>query len=315
MGIVDRSLTAIDRQLSEFVSARSDIASLICLPFAMNPVAKALWYIESHYERDIALEDIANCAGVSRFHLLRAFGAATGKSIMRYVRGRRLTEAAKHLVDGAEDILSVAIESGYGSHEAFTRAFREQFGVTPESLRRQHSLENIQLTEPFTMNAISMTDLASPRFVDSPLLLVAGLHQHFDCETSGGGIPGLWQRFGAWLGHIPGQVGKTAYGVCYNTDESGNLDYLCGVEVEEFSGLPAEFSSLRIPAQHYAVFLHADHVSSIRSSWNAVWNMWLPQSGHHCADAPFFERYPETFDPQSGQGGVELWVPLADSST
>ena len=50
----------------------------------MNPVAKALWYIDSHFEQEISLEDIANCAGVSRFHLLRAFGSATGQLLDQF---------------------------------------------------------------------------------------------------------------------------------------------------------------------------------------------------------------------------------------
>ncbi len=74
-------------------------------------------------------------AGVSRFHMVRAFAAATGLSVMRYVRARRLSEAARALADGAPDILALALEADYGSHEAFTRAFRDHFGVTPEAVR------------------------------------------------------------------------------------------------------------------------------------------------------------------------------------
>ena len=59
----------------------------------MNPVAKALWFIESHFATEMTLGEIAEVAGVSRFHIVRAFGTATGHSVMRYVRARRLTEA------------------------------------------------------------------------------------------------------------------------------------------------------------------------------------------------------------------------------
>jgi AraC family transcriptional regulator len=54
----------------------------------MNPVGKALWFIESHFARELTLDDITNCGCVSRFHLARAFEAATGLSVMRYVRGQ-----------------------------------------------------------------------------------------------------------------------------------------------------------------------------------------------------------------------------------
>jgi len=89
-----------------------------------HPVGKALWFIEVHLANELSLADIAAASGVSRYNLLRAFGIATGQSVMRYVRGRRLTEAARHLVAGAPDILTVALGAAYGSHESFTRAFR-----------------------------------------------------------------------------------------------------------------------------------------------------------------------------------------------
>ena len=61
----------------------------------MNPAQKALWYIESHLATALTLDEISGVAGVSRFHMVRAFAAATGFSVMRYVRARRLTEAAR----------------------------------------------------------------------------------------------------------------------------------------------------------------------------------------------------------------------------
>src|SRR3981189_1280026 len=97
----------------------------------MNPAQKALWYIESHLARPLTIDEIAGVSGVSRFHLVRAFGAATGLSVMRYVRARRVSKAARALAAGAPDILSLALDADYGSHEAFTRPFRAYFGVTP----------------------------------------------------------------------------------------------------------------------------------------------------------------------------------------
>jgi AraC family transcriptional regulator len=274
-----------------------------------NPVAKALWYIENNFAGELTLDEIAAVAGVSRYHVSRAFGEAIGRPITRYVRGRRLTEAAKALASGATDILTVALESGYGSHEAFTRAFREQFGQTPESVRAQRHLDNIELVEAVTMNHSILAELAEPRFETRKAFLVAGLSARYDYETCGGGIPAQWQRFAPHIGNVPGQIGTDAYGVRYNSDDSG-LDYLCGVEVGEFSELPPELSRVRVPANRYAVFTHRGHISAIRSTWATVWNKWLPRSGHQLADAPDFERYDSRFDPRTGSGEVEIWVPL-----
>jgi AraC family transcriptional regulator len=275
----------------------------------MDPVNKALWFVESHFAQDVDLDDIAAIAGVSRYHLTRAFGVATGQPLMRYMRGRRLSVAARSLANGASDILSVALEAGYGSHEAFTRAFREQFGLTPEAARAQRNLENLHLVEAIKMDENLNVKLDPPRVVDGKPLLIAGLNARYGAE-SGANIPAQWQRFTPRLGNIPGQVGGTAYGVIYNHDDDGNYDYLCGVEVSAFSKLPPDMDRVRVPEQRYAVFTHPGHISGIRSTWNTIWNRLLPESGLELVDAPAFERYGEEFDGASGEGGLECWVPI-----
>jgi AraC family transcriptional regulator len=276
----------------------------------MNPVGKALWYIETHFAGELSLDGTAAIGGVSRYHMSRAFGFATGRSVMGYVRGRRLSEAARSLAGGAPDILAVALDAGYGSHEAFTRAFRDQFGLTPETVRGQRHLENLALVEPIKMDQTLLTNLAPPRFENGRPLLIAGLGERYTCDSSKA-IPALWQRFGPHIGIVPGQVGGgTTYGVCCNADDEGNFDYIASVEVSDFSGLPAEFARLRIPPQRYAVFSHREHVSTIRRTVHTIWSKWLPESGHQAVDAPNFERYGEEFDGRTGTGGLEIWIPI-----
>src|ERR1700694_3200859 len=141
----------------------------------MNPAQKALWFIESHLGRQLTLDEISGVAGVSRFHMVRAFGAATGLSVMRYVRARRLSEAARALAGGAPDILELALEADYGSHEAFTRAFRDHFGVTPEAVRAATRLDNLELQEPIVMDSTVIDNLQAPCFQPGKPLLVAGI--------------------------------------------------------------------------------------------------------------------------------------------
>src|SRR6266704_4275461 len=125
----------------------------------MNPAQKALWFIESHLADELTLDEIAGVAGISRFHMVRAFAAATGLSVMRYVRARRLSEAARALADGAPDILTLALDADYGSHEAFTRAFRDHFGVTPEMVRAMTCLQKLGLQEPIMMDSTALEHL------------------------------------------------------------------------------------------------------------------------------------------------------------
>jgi AraC family transcriptional regulator len=277
----------------------------------MNPAQKALWFIESHLADTLTLDEIAGVAGISRFHLVRAFSAATGFSVMRYVRARRLTEAARALAGGAPDILALAQDADYGSHEAFTRAFRDHFKVTPEAVRAATCLDHLKLQEPILMDSTLIDNLQAPRFETAKAFLVAGIGDRFSHEN-GAGIPGLWQRFHQSVADIPGRIGQVAYGVCCNGDDAGNFDYIAGVEVTDYSDLPREFSKIRIPEQRYAVFTHREHVSTIRRTVNTIWNHWLPASGLKIADAPNFERYGTNFDPLTGNGGFEIWVPVRD---
>jgi AraC family transcriptional regulator len=283
----------------------------------MESVQKALWFMESRFRGEVSLDELAQTAGISRYHFAHVFAAATGQSPMRYLRGRRLSEAARVLTNGGPDMLSVALDFGYGSHEAFTRAFRDQFGVTPESVRAQRHLDNVNLVEAIKMDDALTMALAPPRIEQGRLLLIAGLGGKYSLDTHQN-IPALWQRLQPHLGNVPGQVfaggggkGGRTFGVCHNMDDDGSFDYLAGVEVSGFSSdLPAEFARLRIPAQRYAIFTHREHVSTIHSVGMTIWTKWLPASGYEAVDAPFFEYYGEEFDGRTGMGGFQVWIPI-----
>ena len=96
------------------------------------------------------------------------------------------------------------------------------------------------------MDQSLIVKLEPPRFEKGKLLLIAGLAERYSYETCAA-IPAQWQRFVPYIGNIPGQVGKIGYGVRYNPDDDGNFDYMAGVEVSSFDGLPKELTRLRIP--------------------------------------------------------------------
>jgi AraC family transcriptional regulator len=143
------------------------------------PLEKAIWFIESHFFQTITLDDLARVCGLSRFQISRLFSLATGKTVTAYMRGRRLTEAARALADGAPDILAVALQAGYNSHEAFARAFRDQFGLTPGELRARGRLDGIALVEPLREDPVVPVVLPPPRLVSLGPLLIAGIGRRF----------------------------------------------------------------------------------------------------------------------------------------
>jgi AraC family transcriptional regulator len=256
---------------------------------------------------------VARAAGLSRFHLTRAFGIATGHSVAGYWRARRLSEAARALADGAPDILAVALCAGYGSHEAFTRAFRDRFGLTPEAVRAAGDCRSLTLTEPIRMNTQAEPRLAEPRMEDRPAIRLAGLKEFFHYSDTAG-IPALWQRFGPHIGTLGrAEVEGHAYGVCLN--EPGHDDgflYLAGVELRGETDAPNGLSLADVPAARYAAFRHEGHVTGVQATCAAILGRWLPAAGRVPADGPLMmvEHYGREFDPRTGFGGLDIWIPL-----
>lgn len=154
----------------------------------------------------------------------------------------------------------------------------------------------------------------SPRFVDHPPLLIAGMREPLN-EQSAQTIPLLWKKFAPYIGDIQYQIGsRVAYGLCVRSSDSSNglYYYMAGCEVSEFGVLPADLSLLIVPAHKYAVFVHDAHVSLIRSTIDYIFDQWLPSAAikHNPQSIHFFERYSEEFDPVKGLGGTEIWLPL-----
>lgn len=275
----------------------------------MTVIGKTIWLIETHFGVPLSLDAMAGQAGISRTHLSRIFPLATGHTISGYIRARRLTEAAKALAGGAPDILGVALDAGYGSHEAFTRAFRDQFGLTPAELRKRRSLDDLNLVEPLSMDAQAKTNLGDPRIERMPGRKFAGLMQRHDMNQSNT-IPLQWQRVQQYIGNVPGAVPGAAYGIVVEGD--GNFcTYLCGLEVTSSAELPPEFVAIDVPARRWARFVHEGHISTIRSTIGAIYDGWLPGSGEQQADeVSFIEYYGPSFEPRSGLGTTEIWIGL-----
>lgn len=273
----------------------------------MDTVQKALWYVETHSRQTPKLEQIAAAIQVSPYHLTRAFATVFGTPLMRYVRQRRLSDAAKQLAVGATDILTVALDYGYGSHEAFTRAFKDEFGVTPESIRAQGHCKNLVLTEPLVMKTTPNPQLGLPRLETLSSMRLAGIVERYysDAPT---GFAEQWQRFTPYLNHLSEQAGREVYGVSYNFDENGKFDYLSGIEIKPGTALPFGLVQLDLPKQKYAVFTYHGNVADINVVYAIIWSEALSASGYEAAPGPTLEKFCGQLDAVTGLGSFEIWI-------
>lgn len=177
----------------------------------------------------------------------------------------------------------------------------EDFGAefTPELREQEASLRAQTL------------GLGEVRYENSPARRVVGLNVTYTPATRHQ-IGDHWHRFIPRLAEFPGPQAQVCYGVCWNSREGCTFDYLTGIE-SAAKETPAEMQEVTLPAGRYAVFTHAGHVSELPIMLDTLWGQWAPDCGLDIAASPSFELYTQEFNPDTGRGGMEFWVPLKPS--
>ena len=99
---------------------------------------RVLVHIQEHVDEDLSLAALARVAHFSPYHFHRIFRGMVGESVKTHIRRLRLERAALHLKTTRRPVTRLAFEAGYETHESFTRAFRDMFGVAPSVYRRRH---------------------------------------------------------------------------------------------------------------------------------------------------------------------------------
>jgi len=101
-------------------------------------IQEAIHWIDGQIENNPGLKDISAYIGYSEYHTSRQFKAYTGSTLKRYIMLRKLTKAAKDIRDENIRLIDVAIKYGFQSQEAFTRSFKDAFGINPGSYQKQN---------------------------------------------------------------------------------------------------------------------------------------------------------------------------------
>ena len=273
----------------------------------MALVDKIIWQLERHLAQPLTTQQLADLCAISPYHMNRAFRAGTGQTPMGYLRRRRLSNAALALTHGSDDILTIALDAQYASHEAFTRAFTTTFGCAPRDLRRTDIIATLPLQDPIPMQNNDFLDLAAPNIEDRPALRVAGLS--IPCSKDKiAEITPLWTKFNAMF-FEDGLDQSAAYGVSYNVADDGTFDYMAAAQLAGDTA-PKGMNTLDIPAGRYAVFEHNGHVSDMPKMFHTIWNKSMSEQGLTPRCAPEYECYDKRFDPQTGRGTMVVAIPV-----
>lgn len=257
---------------------------------------------------------------MSMWHFQRIFSAALGQPVMDYVRRRRLSLAAVSLVSTRRSLTDIALDSGFQSQEAFTRAFKSTFGITPGACRKTGGKDlSLQpapaLTAEFLFHLhhrITMT----PSIEILPSRIVVGIERPFISALSPKRnnhlvIPRLWEDFGARLDEIPNRANDLHFGaISCDEGTEGHCHYLACVEVTSVDDVPTGMISRELAGGRFAVFTHKGPMDRFDRTVGYVYGSWLPRSGEKLRDAPEIEIYGDKFNPVSPESEMEYAVPI-----
>ena len=288
-------------------------------------------YIDRHLDRTLDLDTLAAVAHFSPFHFHRLFSAWMGETLGDYLRRRRCEIAATRLLAQPRvTVIQLALAVGFGSAEAFTRAFKARFGCSPTSWRRQQSASRAAKRNPSQINrmldqgrggkpgknAAVHHQTAEPfmkvEIIERKLTTIVCLRR---VGPYGEPISAFWQQtVYPWMA-ASGLLGQPRYGVSHddpNVVDPAKCRYDAGCEA------PASFSTLgnaqktTIPGGKYAAFSFTGTVGQIEDAWTAMLRDWLPCSGLQLDGRPMFEYYPQgsSYDPATGVFDCKLCIPV-----
>jgi AraC family transcriptional regulator len=272
-----------------------------------------LAHIAANLDGDLSVEALSRIAHFSKFHFHRQFAAYVGVPVARYVQLIRLRRAAHRLASGtAGTVLDVALEAGFDSPEAFSRAFRRAFGMAPGAFRRHPNWHvwGATFVVPYLSRKLSM----QVNIVQFSATRGAALEH----RGSVGLINESVRRFIEWRtqsGQSPLSSCRT-FGIPRNNPDTTPADAfrfdICAETREPVAANAWGVREFVIPAGRCARVRHVGSTDHIGETIYPIYRDWLPASGEELRDHPLFFHYvsvgPDT--PQD-QWQTDIYIPLA----
>jgi AraC family transcriptional regulator len=288
-------------------------------------VQRIIDYVEDHLQDDLDLDSLAAQANYSLWHFQKIFSAVVGDGLKEYIRSRKLTAALRELTEDETSIREISKRYGFGSQEAFTRAFKKMFGCNPGACRSQRAVELVVRTKARVtyeyLDHLYQRGHMEPKIIEIPARWAVGMVVTFISALSPDKnnskvLPVLWQNFHRRGQELGVDDQSTYLGVCQplaaniTRIQRHNCFYLAGVEVKTTDVIPAGMCALVVPAGRYAVFVHRGYVQTITHTVRYIYGSWLPKSGLELRDAPEVEVYTPSFRPDAEDSEIEIQIPI-----
>lgn len=293
---------------------------------------RVLAYIDEHLDEQLDLATLAEVAYFSSFHFHRLFSAWMGETLGDYLRRRRVELAAMRLAAQPRTrILNIALSVGFGSAEAFTRAFKSRFGCSPTAWREQQSSQRHEKSNSSQANSkqrqaspASFAEHEVSRKLNKEIIMKVTLIDRKPATVAylrhlgpyGEPIGRFWKEtYLPWA--VMNKLGAdhARYGISHD-DPSITSPEQCRYDAcaEVSPDFMATGGALKttIPGGKYAVLSFKGTVEQAGKEWAALLRDWLPSSGLQLDGRSSFEYYPKgaTYDGKTGEFECEICIPV-----
>lgn len=296
----------------------------------ISALQRAIDYMEAHLMEEINYEDVAGSVCSSSYEFHRAFSFLTGMTANAYIRNRRLSLAAREILESDVRITDIAFKYGYETPESFTKAFTRFHGVAPKLAREESS--RLVLFNPLVIKlTVEGGKSMDYRIVQTEakrfLALARSFRNEIINDDDNHEIPDFWGEVQAnrmlspvWMLRKDGM--RDLYGLCTPTTEgSPTFDYGIGIPVDkdtaEFNLSELEKAGFRLwdvkPGTYVVFDCMGKDGDCIRDTWAKFYKEFLPQMGYEAAEESDYELY---FDSEGetarSRPGLfcELWIPV-----
>lgn len=271
---------------------------------------RVLLFIDQNRGEPLSLDRLAAIACLSPCHFHRIFRAMVGEPLGQYVQRIRLETAAVHLQTSNRSVIEIALDAGYESAAAFSRAFEQRFGLAPTECRATHCLE-------LQVRAAQLKDSEANAMITSEIRQRPATPVAFVRHTGPyASVGAAWQKICAFAGQH-GLLGPRAACIGISLDDpkittTEQLRYDACITLDREVAPAGEIAVQTIPGGRYARFLHEGPYENLSATYDAIFRDWLPTSGEQLRDQPAFELYlnfPDHTAPADLR--TEIWVPLS----
>lgn len=287
-------------------------------------IHRVLAHVDAHLDEPLPLDKLAAVANFSPFHFHRLFAAWTGETLGDYLRRRRVEVAAMRLATQPRlTVLQGALAVGFGSSEAFARAFRQRIGASPSAWRRLRKIDQVQRNADQAADGAgaeheaSSTSRAESRMKVNLIERVPTSVAYFRYTGPlGAPVEKFWmQQVAPWLAEN-NLFGRERYGVSHDdpsiTDAS-KCRYDACVELEPEAIVSGRPLRTTLPGGRYACMHFEGTSGQIDAAWRSLLRDWLPDSGLQLDARACLEHYPlgAKFDAATGVFDCELCIPVS----